>query len=295
MNIHGCRNFLIFLAFIFYSIAALAQDYSQISDSLEIILTEDSKIENEISALRAINSDSYLINKQFELLKNRNESHKRFVEQLLENYGWPPPDSISKEASIGLFVVIQHSGPDFMKAIFPKVEDAKRKGYISLQDYAMIVDRVRVFSNDYQLYGTQAKGIGGDKLRFFPILKEHKVDKRRKKMGLPPLVEYAKVLNVNYYNPARKYKKTLDCLIGIIHDENNVPLSGVKLYDGRKKYLTHTDEDGFFTIFFKKKRVRHAFIYEKDGYYRNAFILRDFESKVHDISVTIYSLPESPR
>lgn len=280
----------IFLISFSFSYSSLAQNYSEMSKILEKIEIEDHKIREEIAALQAIKADTSLINEKFKIANEINIGHRKYVEELLTKYGWQPPDSISKDASIAIVLAIQHSGPDFMKFIFPKVEEAKNKGYLPLYNYALIIDRIRVFSDDYQLYGTQAKSINGGVSRFFPILEEHKVDKRRKEMGLSPISEYAESLHVDYQKPKRKVNKRLYCFYGNIHDEKNNPLSEVKLYDGRYKYLTQTDKNGFFTIYLKKKNVNQAFIYEKAGYYRWSIVLKDFDYKVHSYDLTMYEI-----
>ncbi len=287
---NGYLSSVIFLVFFSFCNPSLAQNYSEISKILEKIEIEDQKIREEIAALQAIKADTSLINEKFRIAEEINIGHRKYVEELLTKYGWPPPDSISKDASIAIVLAIQHSGPDFMKFIFPKVEEAKNKGYLALYNYALIIDRIRVFSNDYQLYGTQSQIDNRGNQMFFPIVEEHKVDKRRKEMELPPISEDAEVLHVDYQKPKRKVSKKLYCFYGNIYDEKNIPLSEVKLYDGRYKYLTQTDKNGFFTIYFKKKNVHQAFIYEKEGYFRKSTVLINFDYKVQSLDITMYEL-----
>ena len=69
-----------------------------------------------------------------------------------------------------------------------------------MQDYALLFDRVLVSDGKPQIYGTQAK-LENNKLTFYPIKDATKADKRRKKIGLPPLAEYLKELEEIYRLP----------------------------------------------------------------------------------------------
>ncbi|MDQ3181044.1 MAG: hypothetical protein M3Q33_11045 [Acidobacteriota bacterium] len=82
----------------------------------------------------------------------------------------------------------------------PFIKRAAKRGELPMQDYALLFDRVLVSDGKPQIYGTQAKLENG-RIIFFLINDAAKVDKRRKKIGLPPLAEYLKELEEIYRLP----------------------------------------------------------------------------------------------
>lgn len=103
------------------------------------------------------------------------------------------------EAQMAAFLLVQH---------MPREEVKFMKEYLSLMEknitgyppniYAMLVDRVRNWEGKNQLYGTQFMPVEGKEntYKLKELYKPHLVDKRRVDLGLEPLGEYIKKLQV---------------------------------------------------------------------------------------------------
>jgi hypothetical protein len=77
------------------------------------------------------------------------------------------------------------------------------KDEVSRSNYAYLTDRVLLAEGKKQLYGTQFIFSNG-KWRPRPIQDEANVDKRRAEIGLPPLAEYAKIIEQQYQAAPKK-------------------------------------------------------------------------------------------
>ena len=67
---------------------------------------------------------------------------------------------------------------------------------------ALLIDRIRVYKGQKQLYGTQVKMESTRQKSFDAIEDEKNVNKRRAEVGLGPLEEYAKQFGFEYKLPS---------------------------------------------------------------------------------------------
>jgi len=124
------------------------------------------------------------------------------MKAIVKRYGWPGPELVGSDGSEAAFLLVQHADLAFQKEMLPLVEKAYRSGGLSGQDYALLLDRVRVGEGRPQVYGTQAKRFeewNGQEPALQPIEDEANVDKRRAEVGLPPLAEYREMLKRMYF------------------------------------------------------------------------------------------------
>lgn len=107
-------------------------------------------------------------------------------------------------ANRGIFIVIDHAKLESQKKYLPLIKEQSDKGIIEKGDYATLLDRVLMKSNQKQIYGNQtvAKNKDGEvKLYVWPIQDSEKVDSLRNNVGLPPLKEYIKLVSSAYKQP----------------------------------------------------------------------------------------------
>jgi hypothetical protein len=102
-------------------------------------------------------------------------------------------------------MVIQHASLQRQEKYLPLFQKAADNSEIKPSLVAKMIDRIRVNKGEKQVYGTQAVPIRDPKTGYFtnnyelaPIEDEPNVDKRRLKVGLPPIKEGAKELGVDY-------------------------------------------------------------------------------------------------
>lgn len=126
------------------------------------------------------------------------------VQNFIDNYGWQSKEIIGQQGNSTLFLVIQHSDSATQEKYLPILRKAVKQKKANPADLALLVDRLSVAKYGYQVYGSQVhQDTLTKKMVFFPIKNEIKVDKRRKKMGLQPLTEYAKLFGMEYTQPTK--------------------------------------------------------------------------------------------
>ena len=124
------------------------------------------------------------------------------MKTIIRRYGWPSPRLVGQDGTDAAFLLVQHAMLAFQKQALPLVERAYRKGELSGQSYALLVDSVLVAEGKPQIYGTKAKPIDqwkGHEPVLQPIKDEANVDKRRAEVGLTPLSEYREFLKHMYF------------------------------------------------------------------------------------------------
>ena len=121
------------------------------------------------------------------------------IKAIIREFGWPGTSLVGQDGAEAAFLIVQHS-PDtsFQKSCLPLLTAAFKGGEVSGQDLALLTDRVLVREGKPQLYGSQAKLVGG-RLILDPIEDQANVDKRRASLGLPPLSEYLEFLKQLYH------------------------------------------------------------------------------------------------
>jgi hypothetical protein len=124
------------------------------------------------------------------------------MKAIVDQYGWPAPELVGRDGSEAAFLLVQHADLPFQQKMLPLVEKAYRSGGLTGQDYALLLDRVRVGEGKPQVYGTQTKRFeewNGQEPTFQPIEDEANVDQRRAEVGLPTLAEYREILKRVYF------------------------------------------------------------------------------------------------
>lgn len=125
------------------------------------------------------------------------------VRVIVREHGWPSSGLVGSDGAEAAFLIVQHSTLSFQQEMLPLVRDAYLSGNLAGQDYALLLDRVRVGEGKPQVYGTQAKPFEqwqGQQPLLYPIEDEASVDERRAKLGLPPLADYLKILRQFYFS-----------------------------------------------------------------------------------------------
>ena len=178
-------------------------------DSLRIILEDaydtDQSIREKLFAAEGNDSlfMSYLGDMSVIDKKNREK-----VLPILEKYGWLPISQVGSKASDGLFYVLQHAVDlDLFRKYLPEIKKLSAKNEAKLWYAALIEDRLLMYENKKQIYGSQIvtrKNKYGGKYFVWPIRDPDKVNSLREKAGLSLTVEEnANRLNA-IYNPNEK-------------------------------------------------------------------------------------------
>lgn len=139
------------------------------------------------------------------------DSNAARLQVIIEQHGWPIERLVGIDGAKAAHRIAQHSinHPEFMQQCRKLLDEASAKGEVPRWQFAYIDDRVRVYQDSPQLYGTQWRD-GPDGLEPYPIDDPSQVDERRSALGLPPLDELRASVKVKHrWDPetARLYQK----------------------------------------------------------------------------------------
>jgi hypothetical protein len=123
-------------------------------------------------------------------------ANARWLAGYVARRGWPTSDQVGKEAVGAAFLIVQHAVHDtaFMRAMLPHIEESHRRGDLDGGAVALLTDRLEVKAGRPQVYGTQLSHQGG-RWVLDPIADSAGVDERRRRMGMPPLAEYLRLVD----------------------------------------------------------------------------------------------------
>ena len=96
------------------------------------------------------------------------------------------------------WLIIQHSAVAIQEKYLPILQRAADQGEMQKTNMALLIDRIRVYKGQKQLYGTQVKMEANGQKSFDAIEDEKNVNKRRAEVGLGSLEEYAKQFGFEY-------------------------------------------------------------------------------------------------
>ena len=117
------------------------------------------------------------------------------VSHILDNYGWPA--GLSDAANKAIFLVIDHSDLKTMNKYIGLFRDAVEKGYLSMNDFVTMEDRMLMNAGKPQKYGTQAYSLvedGKTVIYIWPVEDPDKLDALRKSVGLIPIEDYLEIV-----------------------------------------------------------------------------------------------------
>ena len=129
------------------------------------------------------------------------------AKNIVEAYGWPKLSDIGKDGQNNLWLIVQHADHDvaFQRKVLEKMKLLIKSKQVNLENYAFLSDRVLCNLNYLQEFGTQVQWTtNGMASGFRDIRREWEVDKRRKRLGLPGLTDYALTYGFTYEKPSEQ-------------------------------------------------------------------------------------------
>ena len=165
-------------------------DYSKIAKEIVELQNADLELRDKLIQNGQL-FDGY--NKEMEAMHNR---HAEILNEIIEKHGFPTIEKFGKEASDAAWLVIQHSisKPEFMKKCAVLLEKAVAENQADAKQLAYLTDRIAVFEDSAQLYGTQFDWNENGEMspKLFDDLE--KVNERRKSVGLNSLQEQIEII-----------------------------------------------------------------------------------------------------
>ena len=105
------------------------------------------------------------------------------------------PQGLSEESYKTIWIVIDHAPLEKQEQYLPLVEQMATEGYVGVDEYAILYDRVAMGQNRHQRYGSQLVQFGAvdaQKLYVWPIEDGAKVDSLRNTVGMSSFSDYLK-------------------------------------------------------------------------------------------------------
>ena len=117
------------------------------------------------------------------------ENNALRLQAIIAQIGWPTEFLVGERAAKAAWLIAQHaiSQPEFQRSCLKLLAEAAREHMVPLWQPAMLEDRIRMFEDRPQLYGTQLKPDAHGNMRPYEIEDPERVDERRFAVGLEPL------------------------------------------------------------------------------------------------------------
>lgn len=181
-----------------------AENTSIPADSLRTVLEEmhdrDQGIRKELMESRNKPEEMYSI---IERMNTTDSLNQEQVKIILEKYGWLGISSVGEKASGAIFYVVQHAPVEFMEEYYPQLEELVSRRDASKQHAAMMQDRILMYNNQKQLYGTQASNLvrEDETMVMWPVEDPGNVNTRREEVGIHGTIEEAAASMNAEYDP----------------------------------------------------------------------------------------------
>ncbi|OZC02327.1 DUF6624 domain-containing protein [Rubricoccus marinus] len=125
------------------------------------------------------------------------------LDALVDARGWPLMSEVGWRGASAAYLVVQHAPLAFQLRYLPKIEAAVEAGESEPEWLAELTDRVLVRQDLPQRYGSQIHTAETGARTFYPIEDIENVDARRAAVGLGPLADYARSMDVAMPGEAR--------------------------------------------------------------------------------------------
>ena len=159
---------------------------------LQEIAQSDQNIRYEfLEAYRASEKNQALIDSLTREMQRVDSINQEAIGNILDTRGFVGSDKVGNACAV-FWLVIQHAPLELQKKYFPLFEQASRRGDISLENIAMMDDRIAMFEGRTQRYGSQI--VDG---KLYQLLDPDKVDQWRHEMNMPPLADYLMQMGIS--------------------------------------------------------------------------------------------------
>ncbi len=113
------------------------------------------------------------------------------LDGIIDEFGWPGTSLVGNDGADAAWLILQHAicSPEFQRKCLPILKRAAESGEVSPLHVACLEDRIRVFEERPQKYGTQFDWDGNGRLSPHAIEEPERVDEYRASVGLGPLDE----------------------------------------------------------------------------------------------------------
>lgn len=129
------------------------------------------------------------------------------LRKIVEKFGFPGFDLVGKEGSGSFWLLMQHQDehPDFQILVLDLMEKEVLNQNASKANFAYLTDRVKVNTQQEQIYGTQME-LNEDETSYQPkkCIDTKNLNQRRLEMELPSIEEYIQMMNSRFKGTLKK-------------------------------------------------------------------------------------------
>lgn len=127
---------------------------------------------------------------EFEAWSRIDTDNQKRLKEIVARSGWPTVSMVGKDGADAAWLIAQHSddGKDFQLQVLRLMEPLATSGEADPKSFAYLYDRTHY----PQRFGTQGDCVSREEWQALEIEDIANVDARRRRLGLPPLAEYAK-------------------------------------------------------------------------------------------------------
>lgn len=165
------------------------------------ILSDDQMIRAEIPL--NVDADGDLDPRFIEKMTRVDAHNRERLHQIIIHHGWPTVSKTGTEGATAAFIIALHIPKTdmlFIEDCLAFMTDAAEYGQANPANLAYLEDRVRMYKQQPQIYGTQFVDDEHGELVVYPIADPDRLDLRRASVGLPPFAEYeAMVRETDFY------------------------------------------------------------------------------------------------
>lgn len=192
-HIHSTIFFMRIALLIFFNLFVLTflhaqESNNQLKKELKEIYESDQYVRfyaDSLSKAHNYQTPDSLWNRAHKLMTSTDSINLLKVERIIAEHGYPSSREVGKYSK-AIFFVVQHADLPVQLKYFPLVKEAFERGDIEKQNYAKMVDRMRIREGKKQLYGTQFRIYKG-RIQYFEIEAPENLNERRKEMELEPI------------------------------------------------------------------------------------------------------------
>ncbi|QOD59742.1 hypothetical protein H9I45_10300 [Polaribacter haliotis] len=132
-------------------------------------------------------------NKEMAKIHNKNA---KTLNEIINKIGYPTLDKVGKDANEAAWLIIQHSigQPKFMKKSAEMLKKAVQENKADPISLAYLADRISVFEDKPQLYGTQFDWDINGEMNPNQVDDIEKVNQRRKNLGFNSIKEQIEIM-----------------------------------------------------------------------------------------------------
>lgn len=112
------------------------------------------------------------------------------VASILDQCGMPTRKEVSERQLQTVWLVIQHSDTRYQKKYLSMFKRAADSGDLDKKYVLTMEDRILVYDNKPQIYGTQIRVNNNGTYELAEIIDPEYVNQRRKQAGFPPIEDY---------------------------------------------------------------------------------------------------------